>query len=668
MPDYQNQDKMSKEFGDGSVLRKLVRIFRTANVVRHHFQGDITPGAGLAQGTAKAFFKNSFNYSNVIPGYTGHDRFARLGDYAEMEAYPILNNALNIYADETTQKNENGQIIEVVSEDKKIQKLLEELFLDVLHLNGKGIWKLVRNLCKYGDAMFLIDITENNGVVNLIQMPANEVEREEGFDKDNMAAIRFRWTTKQNIEIPNAFVAHFRLDGNDMFIPYGQSVLEGARRPWRQLVLLEDAMMVYRITRAAERRVFFLDVGSAPPEDIEAGVEKFKQILKKNKIVNDKGQIDLRYGASMSAEEDYVIPTRGGDSATRIETLPGAQNLGDIEDVEFIKQNLFAAIGIPKAFLTFDQDTGPKSTLSMEDIRFSRTISRIQEAIINELIKIAMIHLFVKGYRGLNLTNFRIKMTNPSTVAELQKNELWRARMELVQSAGEGVFDTSFIYKNFLHLSDDTIEAVRRGQIQDKIFQSKLIALENANGMAAPDMGMGGMGLGGGLGVPPAGGFGGVPMDVGSMQSAPPTAVPGMGEAVRPKFGKDLSRDSSGDFRTATARGVDDIGFSEEEDFVDDDPAGMKQLRRDFTNPLGEAILKEYDKLLEFYSKSEQQKRSSLPEGINEQVLLELIGDVGSQKSTKTMLNEITDISTESEMNLIETKSNATINEVYKKK
>jgi len=257
---------LEKSIPKGSVLKKLIRLFRTNTVIRHHFQ---VGGSSKAQGTARAFFKNAYSFqSSVIPGYSAYDRFARYSDYAEMEAYPILTNALNIFADEVMQKNEEHKIIQVVSEDKAIQASLQSLFDNVLHLNGKNGWKMVRNLIKYGDALYLLDITEENGVINLIQMPANEVEREEGFDKDDPSAIRFRWTAKQNIEIPNAYVAHFRLDGNDLFHPYGQSVLEAARRPWRQLVLLEDSMMVYRISRAPERRVFFLDIMGVPPEDI----------------------------------------------------------------------------------------------------------------------------------------------------------------------------------------------------------------------------------------------------------------------------------------------------------------------------------------------------------------------------------------------------------------
>ena len=589
----QHGGSLEKSIPRGSTLKKLIRLFRTNSLVKHHFQ---TPGSQKPTGTARAFFKNAYSYqSSVIPGYSAYDRFARYSDYAEMESYPVLANALNIVADEVTQKNEEHKIIQVVSEDSENATTLQDLFDNVLSLNGKNGWKLVRNLLKYGDNFYLLDITEENGVVNLIRMPANEVEREEGFDKDDPSAVRFRWTAKQNIEIPNAYVAHFRLDGNDMFHPYGQSMLEPARRPWRQLVLLEDAMMVYRITRAPERRVFFLDIMGAPPEDVPQVINKFNETIKKQKVVDDQGRVDLRYGATLSMEEDYVIPVRGGETGTRIDTLPGGQNLGDIEDIEFIRANLFSALGIPKAFLTFDQDIKSKQVLTQEDIRFARTVARVQEVVIAELVKIGMIHLYVKGKRGKDLVNFNIRMTNPSTVAELQKMELWRARMDLVMSAKEGVFDTTFIYKNFLRLTDDAIEKIKKGQIQDKMFQAKLLQIENAQGMASPGMGgLGGDMMGGAMPTPGLGGdMGGAMPNMGGAPGMP--EVPAMGEATDSQeevFSeideleeiKDLGRDSSGDFRTKEKRGTIDLSGAGD---TDDDPSDLAGIRRTITSPMG---------------------------------------------------------------------------------
>lgn len=603
------ETEIEKTFPDDSPLRKLIKMFRTNTVVKHHFQGG---GSGKPVGVAKSFFKNALSFnSSVIPGYTAYDRFARYSDYCEMLSYAMLNKGLQIYADEATQKDEDGKIIKVTSEDKETEDTLQDLFDNVLQLNGKKIYKIVRDVCKYGDYFVLIDITTDHGVVNLIHMPANEVEREEGYDKNEPTAVRFKWNSRNLVqEIPNAFVAHFRLDGDDLFYPYGQSVLEAARRPWRQLVLLEDSMMVYRITRSAERRAFYLDVMGVPSESIPEVVNKFNEELKKKKVVNEEGKIDLRYGATLDMTEDYILPVRGQDSATRIETIPGGQNIGDIEDIEFIQKNLFSALGIPKAFLTYDEGIGSKQVLTTEDIRFARTIAKIQECIINELVKISLIHLYIKGKRGRDLINFKVKMTNPSTVAEMQKNELWRSRMDLVQAAGQGVFDTTFIYKNFLRLSDDAIDMIRKGQIQDKIFQAKLMALENSGGQLPGGMGggLGGMGGGMDMGLGGAGGFGGgmgggmPPLDMGGgdMGGAPPNVMgTPMPEAFNPAAEvldngsdgglKDLSRISSNE-RVKTTRGQPETEITTKADVEGSVETALDtdSMRRDITSPMGQ--------------------------------------------------------------------------------
>jgi hypothetical protein len=521
-----------------------------------------------------------------------------------MIAYPVLGKALQIYADESTQKDEDGNIVKATSESKIVEDLLQDLFDNTLQLNGKRIYKIARDLCKYGDRVDLIDITTDNGVVNLIQMPVNEVEREEGFDKNEPQAVRYKWNTRNsNQEIPNAFVCHFRLDGDDLFHPWGQSILEAARRPWRQLILLEDAMMVYRITRSAERRAYYFDVQGIAPDNVEEAMNNVNIQLKKKKVVNEEGKIDLRYGATLDMSEDYIIPVRGNDSGTRIETLPGGQNIGDIEDIEFIQKNLFAALGIPKAFLTYDEGIGAKQVLTMEDVRFARTIAKVQEAIIAELVKVAMIHLYIKGIRGKDLISFKIKMTNPSTVAEMQKNELWRGRMDLVQAAGQGVFDTTFIYKHFLKLSDDAIDTIRKGQIQDKIFQAKLLALENSGGGLAGGA-MGGMGggmpgMGGGMpGMDAMGGMPGMPPLGGAPGGAPPnvSGMPTMPEGFNPEVasngitggGKDLTRRSANE-RVLTARGGDESNINTFEDIGSDiqSDLGLDTMKRNVTSPMG---------------------------------------------------------------------------------
>lgn len=340
---------------------------------------------------------------------------ARYSDFSEMESTPELSSALDVYAEETVSADSAGKVLHIYSENRKIKQLLENLFYDVLNVEFNLVmW--VRNLCKYGDFFLFNDVSPDFGVINVFPIPISEIEREEGFDPEDPSAVRFRWITQGNRILENWQISHFRLLGNDAFLPYGSSVLEGARRIWRQLILIEDAMLVYRVIRAPERRVFYIDVGNIPPENIGDYLQQAQTSLKRNTVVDKtSGKVDLRYNP-LSVDEDYFLPVRGGDTGTRIDTLAGGQNTSAIEDVEYIQKKLFAALKIPKAYLGYDEEIGSKSTLAQEDIRFSRTIQRIQKTVLAELNKLAMIHLYSHGYSEEDLLDFEIKLDRKSVV------------------------------------------------------------------------------------------------------------------------------------------------------------------------------------------------------------------------------------------------------------
>jgi intein/homing endonuclease len=225
----------------------------------------------------------------------------------------------------------------------------------VISKNSSGI--CLEN-CKYGDFFLFNDVSPDYGVLNCIPISISEIEREEGFDPSDPMAVRYRWITQGNRVLENWQVTHFRLLGNDAFLPYGSSVLEGARRIWRQLILIEDAMLVYRVIRAPERRVFYIDVGNVPPEEISNYLEQAQSSLKRNEVVDKStGRVDLRFNP-MAVDQDYFLPVRGGESGTKIDTLAGGQNTAAIEDVQYIQKKLFAALKIPKAYLGYDEETG----------------------------------------------------------------------------------------------------------------------------------------------------------------------------------------------------------------------------------------------------------------------------------------------------------------------
>ncbi len=499
---------------DETVWRRLTRLFRSGPVVRHK----IANGEKIVEptGSAKAFKKEiSSLYVRALASYANYERLSRYSDYNEMEYTPELHSALDIYADEATVKNDEGNVITINSNNAETKELLHQLFFDVLNLNFNA-WSWMRHFCKFGDFVLFVDANEENGILNLIPIPINEIEREEGYDAKDPLATRFRWLTKGNTILENWQVIHFRLLGNDAYLPYGSSVLEPARRIWRQLILIEDAMLVYRIVRSPERRVFHIEIANTPPEQVDAFIEQVKTQMKRNTIIDSEtGRVDLRYNP-LSVEEDYFLPKRG-EQKSQIDTLAGGQFTGDIEDVQYIQSKMFSAIKIPRAYLGYEDQLGSKATLAQEDVRFSRTIQRVQELFVSELHKIAIVHLYLLGYSGEALTNFELEMAEPSTIAAQQRLELWRMRFEVAGMAQEGIFDRGTIQRKIFALNDKQIAAIKEGKRIDKLEDALLEAIVAP---AGPD------GAPAEAGAPPAPGAEELPPTLGGGEEPPPEAAP----------------------------------------------------------------------------------------------------------------------------------------------
>ena len=348
-----------------------------------------------------------------------------------------------------------------------------DLFYNTLNVEF-NLRSWARNLVKYGDFFLYNDVSPTQGVINAFPIPVNEIEREENYDREDPFAVRYRWTTMGNRTLENWEVTHFRYIGNDMFLPYGSSVIEAARRIWRQLILLEDAMLVYRVVRAPERRVFYLDVANIPPESVPTYVEEQRKNLRTNQVIDrNTGRVDLRY-SPLSVEDDYFIPVRGGESGTRIDTLAGGQNTASVEDVAYIQKKLFAALKIPRAYLGYDEMLSSKATLAQEDIRFSRTINVIQKTLISELNKLAIVHLYSHGFDNEDLQNFVLRLSNPSTVAQQQKLELWRSKFEIGGALPEGMGSKQFIQKEIWGLNDEQIAAINEQRKEEKLIDSEI--------------------------------------------------------------------------------------------------------------------------------------------------------------------------------------------------
>lgn len=451
------------------------------------------------------------------------NRGERYSDFDQMEFYPILASALDIYADEMTTHSELSPLLHITCPNDEIKQILETLFHDVLNIDS-NLFGWCRTMCKYGDFFLYLDVDEVIGVKSVIGLPPEEIERLEGEDQTNPNYVQFQWNSG-GMTFENWQLCHFRILGNDKFSPYGTSVLDPSRRIWRQLTMMEDAMMSYRIIRAPDRRVFKIDVSGIAPEDVEQFMQKTITQLKRHQVVDpDTGRVDLRYNP-MSIEEDYYIPVRAG-SQSDITNLQGQQNATAVEDINYLKENLYAAIKIPKAYLTRGEGGDAKSNLSQMDVRFARTILRLQRAVIAELEKMAMIHLYVLGYRGEDILSFGLELNNPSKIAQLQELELWKGRFEVGQNAKNSGFSERWIASHIMNLTEE--EFIRNQY--EKFYDKKIAAaLEGeAAGQAEEGGIVGGLGGLGGLGE-----LGETPTE--EIPAGPtPEGTPAAGETVPP--------------------------------------------------------------------------------------------------------------------------------------
>jgi hypothetical protein len=409
-------------------------------------------------------------YSQAI--YYEPSRLSAQYDYESMEYTPEISAALDIYSEESTTTNEDGFILQIYSESKRIKSVLADLFNNALDINTNlPMW--TRNTCKYGDNFIYLKLDPEKGIIGCQQLPTIEIERHEvgvtakitvdiTQEKDeNKKALHFTWKNR-NMEFQSWEIAHFRLLGDDRKLPYGTSMLEKARRIWKQLLLSEDAMLIYRTSRAPERRMFKVFVGNMNDDDVEAYVNRVANKFKREQVVDSKtGNVDMRFN-QMAVDQDYFIPVRDPAAPDPITTLPGATNLSEIADIEYIQKKLLTALRVPKAFLGFEEVVGDGKNLSLQDIRFARTINRIQKSMIAELNKIAIVHLFLLGFED-ELQNFTLGLTNPSTQADLLKIDVWKEKVllykDLVADPGNGIQPTSSTWakKHIFGWSDEEI-------------------------------------------------------------------------------------------------------------------------------------------------------------------------------------------------------------------
>ena len=464
-----NQIQMSGELENNSLMARYNRIYTTSPTSLYGYQ-------------------SSFNYQTL--------RTQLYSEYDAMDTDAIIASALDILSEESTLKNDMGEVLHIRSNDENIQKILYNLFYDVLNVEFNLSW-WIRNMCKYGDFFLKLEASEKYGVYNVIPFAAFNIERQEHYDPENPTAVRFRYdpdglaadtygyfkTPNQHdaksIYFDNYEMAHFRLLTDVNYLPYGRSYIEPARKLFKQYTLMEDAMLIHRIVRAPEKRVFYMNVGGIPPAEVENFMQKAISKMKRTPYIDQQtGEYNLKYNMQ-NLMEDFYIPMRGNDTSTKIETLGGLQYDG-ITDVNYLRDKLFAALRIPKAFLGYDEKLQGKATLAAEDIRFGRTVEKLQRIIVSELYKIAFVHLYIQGYRDESLTNFELSLTTPSIIYDQERVMLLKEKMDLAQSMMESqLISSDWIYDNIFHLSQDQYEEMRDLVLQDAKRKFRVSQIEN---------------------------------------------------------------------------------------------------------------------------------------------------------------------------------------------
>ena len=484
---------------DTTVFTRLKRLFSTDVIIRNVGGSKLKvldfnqqQKAGQIETNSMIDRFNRLYTTNQMPVYNPALNYQVLrtqlySDYEAMDTDAIIASALDILADESTLKNSMGEVLQIKSSDENLQKILYNLFYDVLNIEF-NLWMWIRQMCKYGDFFLKLEIAEKFGVYNVIPYTAYNIVREEKISDSNHhdVEVKFKFdpdglsgggeyggyfggltspgsTTNSGraIYFDNYEIAHFRLLSDVNYLPYGRSYIEPGRKLFKQYMLMEDAMLVHRIVRAPEKRIFYIDIGNIPPAEVENFMQKTISTMKRTPYVDQQtGEYNLKYNMQ-NMLEDFYLPVRGGESSTKIDTTPGMQYDG-IQDVEYLRNKLFAALKIPKAFLGYDENTDGKATLAAEDIRFARTIERIQRIILSELYKIAVVHLYTQGYDGDDLVNFELNLTTPSIIYEQERVALMKEKLDLAAQMQETkLFPSDFIYDHLFHFSEDEYHEFR---------------------------------------------------------------------------------------------------------------------------------------------------------------------------------------------------------------
>lgn len=484
--------RLTRLFSTDVIIRNVGgNQLKTIDVDRIQAYGNVKTNALIDRFTKLHRYGANMPYNPTINYATL--RIQLYTDYEAMDTESIIASALDIIADESTLKNEAGEVLQIRSADENTQRILYNLFYDILNVEF-NLWLWIRNMCKYGDFYLHLEIAEQFGIYSVVPLSVYDMVREEGNDPQNPSKVTFRIDPSViaagginnrlkdkdgKIQFENYEIAHFRLLTDANYLPYGRSYIEPARKTYKQYVLMKDAMLLHRITRAPEKRVFSINVGNIPPHEVDGYMQKLVQKMKKTPYMDPQtGEYNLKYNMQ-NLMEDFYIPVRGNDTATKIDTIKGLE-YNAIEDVAFLRDEMLAALKVPKAYFGFEKDLQGKATLAAEDIRFARTVERIQRIVLSELYKMALVHLYTQGYDGASLTNFELSLTVPSVIYEQEKIALWKEKVDLAKQIQDtNLLPSDFIYHDIFQFSEDQYDEYRDLVVEDKKRTFRLAQIEN---------------------------------------------------------------------------------------------------------------------------------------------------------------------------------------------
>lgn len=445
------------------------------------------------------FSNNGFYTDNSNKDTFAQDRKGRYILYDEMDKMEFIHRGLELISDDGSQQNSEGNVIKITSNEETIKESLENLLLKRLDFNT-NLWNIIYDTSKKGDCFFEVipdSYEKPRKIMRLKYLEPEKVERIEVNGK----LFYFKYITeKKTIDLDTGRkekeeiieyrlqpwqILHFKVMDDKEYLPYGGSLLKAGAKTYRRLSLLEDLMLVYRISRAPERRVFYVDVGNLTPIEAKSFLTKLKNSYRSQPIIDENGNLNTKANV-LSITSDIFIPTREGNQSTRIEPLAGGVALTEIKDVDYFKDKILRTMNIPAAYLgeTADRSRGSLSNL---DINFSKFIERIQKQISQGINKICALELFFNGYKKEDLQNFTIEITPPSNIKEMSEVEVYNQKINLISTLqATNLFPNKWILKNILKLSDKEINDIL---LYKKIESGQM----NTDGTMTLGGGMGGL-------------------------------------------------------------------------------------------------------------------------------------------------------------------------------